>query len=205
MSNTSFVIDAVPTPKFHLLEAFRQDMEYYMGSKKWPPAGRSAIEREQEKLNSYMQYVNEQFIQEGFSSSNITNIIAQDTVVAGYSNNGRFTLSQSEGQGASVTVSPASKADIHIVFTLCGEYTPPDPAPIAPATLAVTALLNGSTHAIWRQAMVPGYNVISIATIAAGRAKGSYNTVLRLSLSAGSMVVETGAHTAASWGHIVKS
>ena len=60
MSDTSFRVDTVPTPRLDLYGALTKDLQYYMQNKQTlPPSPRSALAAEQEKINKYMQYVNQ--------------------------------------------------------------------------------------------------------------------------------------------------
>ena len=67
----SFTVDVVATPHLDLCGATARDMQYREANGKYPAASRSAVAKEQEKLNKFLQYVNESFIIKGFSKASV--------------------------------------------------------------------------------------------------------------------------------------
>lgn len=64
-----FQVDVVATPRLDLCGAAAKDLSYRDANGKYPMASRSQMAKEQEKLNKFLQYVNESFIIKGFSKS----------------------------------------------------------------------------------------------------------------------------------------
>lgn len=62
-----FQVDVVATPRLDLCSAAARDLSYREANGKYPAASRSQMAKEQEKLNKFLQYVNESFIIKGFS------------------------------------------------------------------------------------------------------------------------------------------
>lgn len=217
MSNMRFTIDAVPTPKIDLAAAFEQDMGYFAANRKFPPLGRSALRQAEERLNNYLKYVNENFIQEGFSSSSESVSTAFDTTVTQWSNNGVATLTGSTVTTATLYISPGEKANLHISWSLCGVH---DPEIIEETTgegeeavttvtkncgtLTVELWLDGTKQREWRQTLREGDNLVGASVCYANRAAGTHAVQLKASCSKGTLAIATNEHYAWGYGQIVR-
>lgn len=217
MSNMRFTIDAVPTPKIDLAAAFEQDMGYFAANRKFPPLGRSALRQAEERLNNYLKYVNENFIQEGFSSSSESVSTAFDTTVTQWSNNGVFTLTAALVTTATLYISPGEKANLHISWSLCGVHEPEiieettgegEEAVTTVTkncgTLTVELWLDGTKQREWRQALMEGDNLVGASVCYANRAAGTHSVQLKASCSKGTLAIATNEHYAWGYGQIVR-
>ena len=217
MSNMRFTIDAVPTPKIDIAAAFEQDMGYYAVNRRFPPLGRSALRQAEERLNNYLKYVNESFIQEGFSSSGEGVSTAFDTTVTQWANNGVFTLTAATVTTATLYISPGEKANLHISWSLCGTHEPEvveettgeGEAAVTtttkyPGTLTVELWLDGAKQREWRQKLMEGENLSGASVCYANRAAGTHSVQLKASCSRGTLSVATNEHYAWGYGQIVR-
>lgn len=217
MSNMRFTIDAVPTPKIDLAAAFEQDMGYFAANRKFPPLGRSALRQAEERLNNYLKYVNENFIQEGFSSSSESVSTVFDTTVTQWSNNGVFTLTAALVTTATLYTSPGEKANLHISWNLCGVHEPEiieettgegDEAMTTVTkncgTLTVELWLDGTKQREWRQTLREGDNLVGASVCYANRAAGTHSVQLKASCSKGTLAIATNEHYAWGYGQIVR-
>ena len=66
-----FSVDVVATPRVDLCGAAARDLNYREANGKFPMESRSQLAKEQEKLNSFLRYVNESFIIKGFSRASV--------------------------------------------------------------------------------------------------------------------------------------
>ena len=64
-------MDVVATPRVDLCGAAARDLNYREANGKFPMESRSQLAKEQEKLNSFLRYVNESFIIKGFSRASV--------------------------------------------------------------------------------------------------------------------------------------
>ena len=64
-----FQVDVVATPRLDLYGAAARDLSYREANGKYPAPARSQMAKEQEKLNKFLQYVNESFIIKGFAKN----------------------------------------------------------------------------------------------------------------------------------------
>ena len=210
MSNMRFTIDAVPTPKIDLAWAFMQDMEYYAAYKRMPPLGRSALRQVDERLNNYLKYVNESFIQEGFSSSSASVSTAFDTTVTQWSNNGVATLTAATVTTATLYISPGETANLHIGWSVCGVHVPEtetlEDGTVQKhvGTLTVELWLDGVKQRSWRQTLVEGDNLAGASVCYANRAAGTHAVQLKASCSRGTLEIAANEHYAWGYGRIVR-
>lgn len=214
MSNMRFIIDAVPTPRIDLASAFRDDLEYYMVNKRMPPLGRSAISRVEESLNNYLKYVNESFIQGGFSSSSVEVSVAGDTPVDVWANDGTVTFTTTIAQTATLNIEPKEKANFFLGWNLCGEYVPADieiedgdgniTTEKKYGELLVELWMDAVKMREWRQTLVDGYNTIGANVCYAKQEKGSHIIHLRVKVTAGTLAVPANYHYAWGYGQIAR-
>ncbi len=210
MSNLAFTIDAIPTPSIELASAFEADVRYFVKNERMPPLGRSAIKQMEERLNSYLKYVNENFIQEGFSSSSPSVSVAMDTKMALWSNNGTLTVSPTLATTANLTIAPEDKANLHFNWTLGGEYLLPEPpaddpeAVVAAGVLTVDMWLDNVKQREWKQTLVAGWNTVNASICYANQSKGSHILQLKVKLDSGTLAVATNDHYAYGYGQIVR-
>lgn len=211
MSNTRFVVDAVPTPKLDLAAAFANDLAYYVANNRMPPVGRSALHRAEESLNNYLKYVNESFIQEGFSSSNQTVTAAADTPVAQWSNNGSATITQGLATTATLNIAPGDTCSLHLHWQLCGTHAPQieegtEDAPDVKTegTLTVELWVDSAKQREWRQKLVEGDNLTGAAICYNNVEKGTHLIQLKVSVSHGTLAIATNDHYAWGYGRIAR-
>lgn len=214
MSNMRFTIDAIPTPKLNFANAFKEDLDYYVENKKMPPLGRSALAREQENLNNYLKYVNENFIQEGFSSSGESVSTAFDTPVAQWANNGSVTFTESLATTAALNIAPEEDANLQLHWVICGEHTPAIIAGTDASGNATTTTQNGTLtvelwldtvkQREWQQVLQAGRNVVCASVCYNNRAAGTHLVQLKVKCSAGTFAVATGDHYAWGYGQIIR-
>lgn len=215
MSNLRFIIDAVPTPKIDLSGAFRDDLEYYVANKKMPPLGRSALSRAEENLNNYLKYVNESFIQGGFSSASVETSIATDTPVAVWANDGTVTFTTTTAQTAVLNIAPAETANIFIGWNLCGFHAPgEEPVVDENGEVVETIPKNGTLHVElwidavkqreWRQTLIEGDNNVSASICYTKQPKGTHVVHLKVRLSHGTLAVAANDHYAWGYGQIAR-
>ena len=203
MSNVAFTIDAIPTPKIDLATAFEADLQYWKANGKLPPLGRSALKNAEEKLNNYLKYVNENFIQEGFSSSSSTIITATDTKMSMYANNGAMTLTTTQVNGAQITLNPAYKANLHFDWWLGGTFTAAD-SDTPTGVLTAELWLDAVKKKEWKWTLDAGFHTLGTTTCYANETKGSHILQLKLALSSGSLAVASSDHYAFGYGQIVR-
>lgn len=209
MSNLRFIIDAVPTPRIDLASAFMEDLEYYIANKRTPPLGRSALSRAEEALNNYLKYVNESFIQGGFSSSSAEVSAAADTAVDTWANNGTVTFTTTIAQTANLNIQPEDKANIHFGWSLCGSYYPAETeadgnTEYLYGDVVVELWLDAVKMREWRQRLVDGYNTVGAGICFANQAKGSHIIHLRVKVTQGSLAVASNYHYAWGYGQIAR-
>lgn len=220
MSNITFTIDAVPTPTISLGDAFEKDMAYYSAKGKFPPLGRSALRQAEERLNNYLKYVNESFIQEGFSSASPDVSTAVDTKVAMWSNDGVATLTQALVTTAAMTIAPEETANIDFSWCLTGTHEPEviiettEPSeegeePITTittnyGTLTAQLWMNGTKVREWRQKLQAGDNTVGASVCYGGQIAGSHLIQLKLQLSHGTLTIATNEHYAFGQGRIAR-
>ena len=206
MSNLRFIIDAVPTPRIDLSAAFREDLDYYTTNKRMPPLGRSALARAEETLNNYLKYVNESFIQGGFSSSSVEVATAGDTPVAVWANDGTVTFTTTLAQTATLNIAPEDKASIHLGWTICGDYTPAadEEGNAVYGDVVVELWMDAVKMREWRQRLVDGANTVSSTICFAKQEKGSHIIHLKVKVTAGQYVVAANYHDAWGYGKIAR-
>ena len=207
MSNMVFTIDAIPTPKIDLAEAFETDLMYYVTNKKMPPLGRSALKQMEDRLNNYLKYVNESFIQDGFSAASPDVSSALDTKMSVWSNDGTVTLSPTLMTAGTLTISPEEKANILYNWTLCGSHKPDVDETTqkgVTGTLTVEIWMDNTKQRTWKQRLNDGYNLVSCGICFANQVKGPHVVQLRMALDSGTMAVDTHDMYAYGYGQIVR-
>lgn len=162
-----FQVDVVATPRLDLCGAAAKDLVYRDANGKYPMASRSQMAKEQEKLNKFLQYVNESFIIKGFSK----NSASQENTLKGYT--ARNTSEELWIEGEEITVcqysiSHGDGAQILLMFSITGDGMR---VGSAPAVLQVKVLENNSQVALFRQT-VDGYFTMSMPFLLANRSAG---------------------------------
>lgn len=123
MSDTSFRVDTVPTPRLDLYGALTKDLQYYMQNKQTlPPSPRSAPAAERKRINKFMQYVNESFIIKGFSKYNPVPEQAVDSDVTAVYNDETKTFAQSFVPIARFTLQCKYVSHLYVHWALAGDY-----------------------------------------------------------------------------------
>ena len=214
MSNMSFAIDAIPTPRLNLAGAFREDLEYYISNKRMPPLGRSALSRAEEQLNNYLKYVNESFIQEGFSATNEGVSTSLDTPIVQWSIDGSATITDATATTVTLNIAPTDTADLLANWVICGTHEPQvdeeeneDGSTTTTETLGVLTVemwLDTTKQREWRQTLVKGENLISAGICYGGRSKGTHLVQLKLRCSNGTLHIAANDHYAWGYGRIVR-
>ena len=210
MSNTRFTIDAVPTPKIDLAQAFAKDLEYFVANKRMPPLGRSSFAKAEEQLNFYLRYVNESFIQEGFSASNQEVSTATDTPVLQWQNDGTVTFTSTLVQTAVIDLDPTEKANLHLSWNIAGIHEPSvvtDDEGVTTTTqgvLVVELWIDAVKQREWKQTLTTGYNTVGASVCYSNQPAGLHAIHLKVKCTAGTLAVATNDHYAYGYGQIVR-
>lgn len=157
MSDTSFRVDTVPTPRLDLYGALTKDLQYYMQNKQTlPPSPRSALAAEQEKINKFMQYVNESFIIKGFSKYNPVPEQAVDSDVTAVYNDETKTFAQSFVPIARFTLQCKYVSHLYVHWALAGDFRRADGVAEGDGRLQVQLFINNQSEGLWQQDLAPG-------------------------------------------------
>ncbi len=179
-----FAVDVVATPRLDLCGATARDLNYRDANGKFPAASRSQMAKEQEKLNKFLQYVNESFIIKGFSKAS-----AQErSNVRGYTsgNSAPALIRASETSLCDFQLAHGGRAQIQVTFSITGEAAA---SGTAPAVLTVKILENNAQVAIFRQA-VSGVVTVSAPFLLVNRQEGVTQIAVQASVSGGELCVE---------------
>ena len=189
MSDTSFRVDTVPTPRLDLYGALTKDLQYYMQNKQTlPPIPRSALAAEQEKINKFMQYVNESFIIKGFSKYNPVPEQAVD--------------SQSFVPIARFTLQCKYVSHLYVHWTLAGDYRRADGVAEGDGRLQVQLFINNQSEGLWQQDLAPGKRSLCQALFLPNRTAGSYAVEVLARVDMGSLQVSPGGAHAAGYAKL---
>lgn len=163
-----FQVDVVATPRLDLCGATAKDIAYKEANGKFPMVSRSQMAKEQEKLNKFLQYVNESFIIKGFSKNSAGQA---EEGAKGYTAQNTAEELWLEGDEITVckySVSHGDHAQILVTFTITGDGMR---LGSEPALLQVRLLENNGQVALFRQA-VDGYFTMSVPFLLADRSAG---------------------------------
>ena len=119
--SSAFKVDVVATPHLDLCGAVTQDLSYREKNGKYPKEAKSQMAKEQEKLNKFLQYVNESFIIKGFThateeSSGFTAVTSANTA--------NLVVNNLDTVLGNFEVSHGNNAQIATMFSLTGEIVP---------------------------------------------------------------------------------
>ena len=163
-----FQVDVVATPRLDLFNATAKDLAYREANGKYPMASRSQMAKEQEKLNKFLQYVNESFIIKGFSKnsggqqeSGTRSFTARNTSEELWFEGDEITL-------GNFSISHGDNAQLLVMYTITGDGMR---VSNAQAVLMVRIMENNSQVALLRQA-VDGYFTMSVPFLLANRKAG---------------------------------
>ncbi len=183
---SKFQVDVVATPHLDLCSAAAKDLNAREANGgKYPIPSRSQMAREQEKLNKFLQYVNESFIIKGFSKSASA---ADSSGFRGYST--VFTSEELwiEGEEANIgnlQISHGDGAQILLLMTLTGDGAS---RTATPALLTVHIYENDSEIAAF-QRYCDGYFTMSLPFLLANRTAGLTEVSLRGTVTGGEVYV----------------
>ena len=201
MTGSSFRVDTVPTPRLDLYGALLKDLQCYAQNQhSLPPAPRSALAAEQEKINKFLQYVNESFIIKGFSKYNPVPEEAVDSDVTAVFTDGPLTFGQSMSAFARFTVGCLYVSHLYIHWSLDGKFLPASDG--STGCLEVQLLINNASVAQWRQDLAEGYAGAHRAVFLPDRSAGEYAVELTARVSAGSFQLQTGGGHAAAYAKL---
>lgn len=181
---TQFEVDVVATPRLDLCGAAAKDLQYRDANGKYPMASRSQMAKEQEKLNKFLQYVNESFIIKGFSRASVQ----ERSPVRGYtSGNSAPVLMRSTPYAlCDFELSHASGTQIQVMFSITGLAAAYDGGP---AVAQIRILENGSAIATFRQE-VNGVVTVAAPFLLINRKQGVTRLGVEASISSGEIAVE---------------
>ena len=203
MSDTSFRVDTVPTPRLDLYGALTKDLQYYMQNKQTlPPSPRSALAAEQEKINKFMQYVNESFIIKGFSKYNPVPEQAVDSDVTAVYNDETKTFAQSFVPIARFTLQCKYVSHLYVHWTLAGDYRRADGVAEGDGRLQVQLFINNQSEGLWQQDLAPGKRSLCQALFLPNRTAGSYAVEVLARVDMGSLQVSPGGVGAAGYAKL---
>ena len=179
-----FTVDVVATPHLDLCSATARDMQYRETNGRYPAASRSAVAKEQEKLNKFLQYVNESFIIKGFSKAGAQ----ARSPVRGYTsgNSAPELLEASPLTLCEFALSHEENAQILLLFSLTGDSAATGGGA---AVLTVTIKENGAAVAAFRQKL-DGVSTVASPFLLTNREKGVTNVTVEASVSGGQMALE---------------
>ena len=179
----SFQVDVVATPRLDLCSAAAKDLSYREANGKYPMASRSQMAKEQEKLNKFLQYVNESFIIKGFSKNSSA---AQSTVTGFSSGNTAPELwDADESTLGTFQISHGDGTQIIVLFTVTGDGMSTSSTP---AALTVKIRENGSEIAAFQQT-VDGYFTMSAPFLHINRSAGVTRVDVVATFSGGEVYV----------------
>lgn len=197
-----FRVDTVPTPRLDLYAAFAKDMQYFLKNKQnLPPMQRSALAAEQEKINKFLQYVNEAFIMKGFSKYNPVPEIAVDSDVVTAFNEQQLQFGQSMEPIARFSVTCAYVSHLYIQWSLSGSMTLP-PGAETNTTLQVQLFINGESAALWRQDLEAGERSLCQTVFLPDRSAGAYAVEILARVDRGSLAAPIGGAYASAYAKL---
>ncbi len=131
--SSAFKVDVVATPHLNLCGAVSQDLSYREKNGSYPKEAKSQMAKEQEKLNKFLQYVNESFIIKGFThdtedSSGFTAVTSANTA--------NLVLNNMDTVLGNFELSHGDNTQIATLFSLTGEIVPTGSAQVV-ATLTL--------------------------------------------------------------------
>ena len=176
-----FKVDVVATPHLDLFGAAAQDLKYYTAAGKYPMQAKSAMAREQEKLNKFLQYVNESFIIKGFSRS----AAREESGITGVSTNNSVNvmLDDSPYTMCDFRVAHGSGAQMLVLFSLSGEAAR---LGSAPAYVTVKLYEDNTETAVFRQSYPEDcYLTFGLPFLLAGRNEGVSSIRMTAQVSGG--------------------
>lgn len=179
----SFTVDVVATPHLDLCGATARDMQYREANGKYPAASRSAVAKEQEKLNKFLQYVNESFIIKGFSKASVQ----ARSPVRGYTsgNTAPALVKETPEILCDFDLSHGENAQILVLFSITGNGAS---NPGSQAVLTCVIKENGTAAATFAQKL-DGASTISAPFLLINREKGVTNIGVEASVSGGEIAV----------------
>lgn len=180
-----FQVDVVATPRLDLCTAAAKDLIYRETNGKYPMASRSQMAKEQEKLNKFLQYVNESFIIKGFAK-NSANADAGGT--KGYTAHNTSPELWMEGEEATIcdfSISHGDGAQILVMFTITGDGMS---ASSTPALVEIQVLENNSRVALFKQ-YADGYFTMSVPFLLANRSAGVTKVQVKAAVVGGEVYV----------------
>ncbi|MGN1251216.1 MAG: hypothetical protein ACI4XW_14165 [Candidatus Spyradocola sp.] len=180
-----FQVDVVATPRLDLCGAAARDLSYREANGKYPAPARSQMAKEQEKLNKFLQYVNESFIIKGFAKTG-----SASGGLRGYSsgNSAAELWQEQETTVGTFTIPHGDGAQIAVFITVTGDGMS---ATSTPAVLTLHIRENGGELIAFRQA-VDGYFTMSAPFLLSNRSGGTTQVEVAASVSGGEVYVDSG-------------
>lgn len=183
-----FRVDTVPTPRLDLYGALQKDMRYYgENHQTLPPAQLSALVAEQEKINRFLQYVNESFIMKGFSKGKPLPQTAEDSDVTAAFNQQVMVFNQQLTPIARFSVVCGYASHLYICWSLSGTVSLPAAYQSSGAVLQVQLFIDNEATALWQQTLLPGEASIGRSIFLPDRQAGSYAVEIEARMAAGSL------------------
>lgn len=179
-----FQVDVVATPRLDLCSAAAKDLAYREANGKYPMASRSQMAKEQEKLNKFLQYVNESFIIKGFSKNSAKQEEGAKSYTAQNSSE-ELWLEGDEVNVCNFSISHGDNAQILVMFSVSGDGMR---VGSAQAVLTVRLMENNGQIALFRQA-VDGYFTMSVPFLLANRTAGVTQVQVQAEIADGEVYV----------------
>lgn len=178
-----FQVDVVATPRLDLCGAAARDLQYREANGKYPMASRSQMAKEQEKLNKFLQYVNESFIIKGFAK----NRAATQSTLTGFSseNTAAELWDAQEVPVGEFHISHGDGAQIVVLFSMTGDAMPTGSAP---AVITIKIRENGSELAAFQQS-ADGIFTMSVPFLLINRSAGVTKVEVTATVAEGEVYV----------------
>lgn len=179
-----FSVDVVATPRVDLCGAAARDLNYREANGKFPMESRSQLAKEQEKLNSFLRYVNESFIIKGFSRASVQ----ERANVRGFTSGNSAPILQrgTATELCDFDISHGDNAQLLVLCTITGDAAASGKEA---AVLSVVLTENGAQVQKFQQA-IGGWTTFSAPFLLINRAQGVTNLKVSVSVSGGEIYLD---------------
>ena len=177
-------MDVVATPRVDLCGAATRDLNYREANGKFPMESRSQLAKEQEKLNSFLRYVNESFIIKGFSRASVQ----ERANVRGFTSGNSAPILQrgTATELCDFDISHGDNAQLLVLCTITGDAAASGKEA---AVLSVVLTENGAQVQKFQQA-IGGWTTFSAPFLLINRAQGVTNLKVSVSVSGGEIYLD---------------